>query len=196
MKNDVEHFVFASVDRGGNTKSETNPTNIPHFAAKHRIEEYLKLKSSNGGKMSYTILRPVAFMDNLNPSFYGKAFASMWGGVGDKPLQLVSTRDIGVFAARAFTDPTYKNRAIGLAGDELNLSQGKRVFKETMGSDLPETYGFLGAGIKYMVKEVGTMFDWFKDEGYGVNIPELKKEEPKLQNLSEWLKESSKFPKQ
>jgi uncharacterized protein YbjT (DUF2867 family) len=195
IKNGVEHFVFTSVDRGGD-KSETNPTNIEHFASKHRIEEYLKEKSGNGNKMSYTILRPVAFMDNLNPSFFGKAFAGMIGGLGNKPLQLISVHDIGLFGSRAFTDPSFKNRAIGLAGDELTLAQAKKVFKDTMGSDLPQTYGFVGSGIKWMVKEVGTMFNWFRDEGYGVDIQALRKEEPRLQDFSKWLKESSKFPKQ
>jgi hypothetical protein len=135
-------------------------------------------------------------MDNFNPGFFGKAFASMLGGLGNKPLQFISVHDIGLFGARAFTDPSFKNRAIGLAGDELTLSQAQKVFKDTLGQDLPETYGFVGSGIKYMVSEVGTMFKWFKDVGYGVDIQALRKEEPRLQNLSTWLKESSKFPKE
>ena len=184
------------MERGGTDRSETNPTNVPHFIAKHRIEEYLKEKSDNGSKMSYTILRPVAFMDNMNPGFLGKAFASMWGTLGDKPLQLISVRDIGLFGARAFTDPSYKNRAIGVAGDELTLAQGKKVFKETMGFDMPETYGFVGAAIRWMIAEVGLMFRFFEEEGYAVDIQALRKEEPRLQDLSKWLKESSKFPKE
>lgn len=196
LKNGVEHFVFTSVERGGTDRSETNPTNVPHFIAKHRIEEYLKEKSDNGSKMSYTILRPVAFMDNMNPGFLGKAFASLWSTLGDKPLQLVSVRDIGLFGARAFTDPSYKNRAIGMAGDELTLAQGKKVFKETMDFDMPETYGFVGAAIRWMIAEVGLMFRFFEDEGYAVDIQALRKEEPRLQDLSKWLKESSKFPKE
>ncbi|KAI0479115.1 hypothetical protein GGR56DRAFT_633534 [Xylariaceae sp. FL0804] len=46
--------------------------------------------------MHYTILRPTAFMDNLNPtSPFGAAFASMWYTMpADKKLQLVSVRDI------------------------------------------------------------------------------------------------------
>lgn len=196
IKNGVEHFVFNSVERGGVDKDESQPTNIEHFASKHRIEKYLKEKSENGTKMSYTILRPAAFMDNINPGFFGKVFASMWGGMGNKPLQIISVHDIGLFGARAFTDPSYKNRAIGLAGDELTITQAKKVFKDTMGQDMPETYGFVGSGIKWMVKEVGTMFQWFQDEGYQVDIQALRKEEPRLQDLSKWLKESSKFPKQ
>ena len=67
-------------------------------------------------------------------------------------------------------------RAISLAGDELTLAQGKQVFKDSLGYDMPETYGFIGNGIKYMIKEVGTMFTWFKDEGYGADIQVLRKE--------------------
>ena len=88
IKNNVEHFVFTSVDRGGPATSETTPTDIPHFASKHRIEKYLKEQiAAKGSKMQYTILRPVAFMDNLTPNFMGKGFTSMWAGVGDKPLR-------------------------------------------------------------------------------------------------------------
>ncbi|KAK0111907.1 hypothetical protein ONS96_001174 [Cadophora gregata f. sp. sojae] len=42
IKNGVSHFVFTSVDRGGDVVSDTNPTEIHHFATKHRIEQYLK----------------------------------------------------------------------------------------------------------------------------------------------------------
>lgn len=195
IKNGVEHFVFTSVDRGGE-KSDTNPTDIGHFASKHRIEKMLLEKSDNGKKMPYTILRPVAFMDNLTPAFGGKMFTSMWAAVGEKPLQLISTHDIGVFAARAFRDPAaYKGRSIALAGDELNIEQARKVFQDTMGSPLPETYGFFGSGLKWMITEVGTMFNWFKTDGYGADIQALRREEPRLQTFSLWLKESSKFSK-
>jgi uncharacterized protein YbjT (DUF2867 family) len=197
IKNGVQHFVFTSVDRGGPGVSEKNPTEIPHFVTKHRIEEYLKEKTSvSGSKMQWTILRPVAFMDNLTPDFMGKGFASMWAGIGEKPLQLISCRDIGIFAARAFANPeAYKGRAVALAGDELNLTQAKKVFKDTEGYDMPETYGFVGSGIKMASKEMGTMFSWFKTDGYGADIAELRKEEPKLQTFSQWLRENSGFSK-
>jgi hypothetical protein len=109
---------------------------------------------------------------------------------------LISCRDIGIFAARAFANPeAYKGRAVTLAGDELNLTQAKKVFKRTEGYDMPETYGFVGSGIKMASKEMGTMFSWFKTDGYGADIAELRKEEPKLQTFSQWLRESSGFSK-
>lgn len=198
VKNGVEHFVFTSVDRGGPGVSEKSPTDIPHFASKHRIEEYLKEKSA-GTKTQWTILRPVAFMDNFAPGFMGKMFPAIWASsLGDKkPLQLISTHDIGVFAARVLEHPEeYEEKAVSLAGDELTLEQAKKVFKESIGYDMPANFGFLGSVVLFMVKEIGTMFKWFGDVGYGVNIAALRKEEPKLQDFGTWLKESSAFKQQ
>jgi len=197
VANGVEHFVFTSVDRGGPGVSEKSPTDIAHFASKHRIEEYLKEKTA-GTNTQWTILRPVAFMDNLVPGFGGKAFLAMWGSSlgNDKPLQLISVHDIGIFAARAFQAPKeYEGRAISLAGDELTLTQAKKVFKDSLGYDAPTTFQFVGSAIMFMVKEVGVMFKWFADVGYGADIQALRKEEPKLQDFGTWLKESSGFKK-
>jgi uncharacterized protein YbjT (DUF2867 family) len=198
VKNGVEHFVFTSVDRGGPGISEKSPTEVTHFASKHRSEEYLKEKCA-GTKTEWTILRPVGFMDNLAPGFFGKMFPAMWGaGLGnDKVLQLISVHDIGVFAARAFQNPQeYKGRAISLAGDELTLPQAKEVFKEAIGYDMPANFQFMGSALLFMMKELGTMFQWFADVGYGADIKALRKEEPKLQDFGTWLKESSGFRKQ
>ncbi|WWC89421.1 uncharacterized protein L201_004345 [Kwoniella dendrophila CBS 6074] len=73
LKNNVEQFVYSSVDRGGSEKSWNNPTNVPHFATKNMIEQHLK-KSTIGSSMKWSILRPVIFMDNLEPGFQSKVF--------------------------------------------------------------------------------------------------------------------------
>jgi uncharacterized protein YbjT (DUF2867 family) len=191
----VKHLVFTSVDRGVN--SDTDPTVIPHFAAKYRIEEYLKKKSKDstlpgGGNPTWTILRPVAFMDNFTNDFMGRTFASMWGSLGSKPLQLIATSDIGKFAARAVLDPTkYAGKAIPLAGDDLTLEGGKKVFKETLGTDMPVGYGFIGGLVKYMVTEVGVMFNWFATDGYTADVAWCRSEG--ALSFGEWLKTESQF---
>lgn len=63
IKANVRHFVFASLDRNDNTQ----PTNVPHFASKHNIEKYVKERAKETG-VTWTFLRPVAFMDNLYKS--------------------------------------------------------------------------------------------------------------------------------
>ena len=155
------------------------------------MKEQIATKNS---KMQWTILRPVAFMDNLTPDFMGKGFASLWAGLESKPFQLISTADIGLFAAKAFNNPNkYRGQAISLAGDELTFAQGKKVFRDTMGYDMPETFSIVGPGIKLMSTEMGTMFDWFKTDGCEADIQQLRKEEPKLQDFSTWLKKTSTF---
>ncbi|KAK7751352.1 hypothetical protein SLS62_006758 [Diatrype stigma] len=120
----VSHFVYSSVERGGDEASWDNPTPIPHFQSKYRIERYLRdatAPGTLGERMGWTILRPVAFMDNLVPSFPNKVFmAAMHNWMGNKSNQWIATSDIGIFAAKAFTEPELWNqRAVGLAGDEL-----------------------------------------------------------------------------
>lgn len=64
-KGKTVHFVFSSVDRGGEPKSWDTPTDIPHFAEKHNVEVHLRdVAGNSGGGLTYTILRPAAFMDN------------------------------------------------------------------------------------------------------------------------------------
>ncbi|KFA49811.1 hypothetical protein S40293_10014 [Stachybotrys chartarum IBT 40293] len=123
----IDHLVFSSVDRGGNHASRETPTNVPHFAAKHKIEHILRHSCDAADRnIRWMILRPTGFMDNFGPSFLGKFMATLWeiGMPTNCKMQLVSTRDIGIFAAKALSDPdTWAGRAVGLAKDELTLDE-------------------------------------------------------------------------
>ncbi|KAI2632144.1 NAD(P)-binding protein [Hypoxylon sp. NC1633] len=198
----VVHFVFSSVDRGGEPASWDSPTDIPHFAEKHNVELHLRsVAGRSGGALTYTILRPVAFMDNLNPgSAFGKVFASMWNTMpAATKLQLVSARDIGLFGAKALLHPQqYAGRAIGLAGDELTLAQAQATYRRVAGpngGELPQTWTLVGWAVRsvFAARLVGPMFTWFETAGYGVDIAALRSEEPRLQSFEDWLRESSKF---
>ena len=198
VANGVSHFVYSSVDRGGPEKSDTDATNVPHFASKYRIEKHLQEKAASSSQgMTWTILRPVAFYENLTPDFMGKMFGAMWTSMGEgQKLQLISTRDIGLFTARAFNDPEeWKGQSISLAGDELTFAEAKEVFKKEVGSDMPSTFSILGSALRWGVKEMGAMFKWFEDEGYKADIQMLRKKEPTLQDFGKWLRESSDFVK-
>lgn len=149
----VKHFVFASADRGGEELSNSNPTPVAHISSKYRIEVYLKSKTQ-GTDMTWTILRPVTFMDNLTPDFAGKGFAAMWKQVGSKAIQVVAASDIGHFAAEALLSPSkYDSQAIGIAGDELNFDQACQVFKERIGVDMPTTFCAVGTLAKVVMSE-------------------------------------------
>ncbi|KAF2656086.1 NAD(P)-binding protein [Lophiostoma macrostomum CBS 122681] len=196
IKHNVQRFVYSSVDRGGNAKSFENETPIPHFQSKYQIEHYLLEKAGKQGEtMSWTILRPVAFMDNLVPAFPTKVFlAALRDTLKGKPLQWVSTEDIGLFAASAFRDPEKWNaRAEGLAGDELTFEEMSGCFERATGSPAPATFGMLGSALLWAVTELNLMITWFGTDGYGADIKKLKSEEKELCDFERWLKERSDF---
>ncbi|KAK2053793.1 NmrA-like family protein [Colletotrichum caudatum] len=194
---DTAQIVLTSVDRGGEDKSWENPTDVPHFLQKHAIELHLRDRAEelekSGRRLRWTILRPTAFMDNASPGMFGKIFAAMWSTLpADQNLQLVSVRDIGLFAAKAIENPEkWDRRAVSLAGDDITYAKAREVFEKVVGGDMPQTYTFIGQGMLWAISDMGKMFEFFKSEGYGADIQALKEEEPRLQNFEAWLKESS-----
>ena len=199
IKHNVKHFVYASVERGGDEKSWSNPTHVPHFASKHNIEHHLRnsvAAQSGSDKMAWTVLRPVAFMNNLEPGFGMKVFmAALRTELGSKkPLQWTSVEDVGYFGAQAFLKPEqYSGRALGIAGDTLTMSDMDGMWRRTMGVTLPETYSFLGSALLWGVKEMGEMVRWFSKEGFGVDVPALRKTHPGLLTFEQWMVTKSKF---
>ncbi|KAF5538550.1 hypothetical protein FMEXI_9321 [Fusarium mexicanum] len=191
----VDHIVFSSVDRGGDEVSWSQPTEIPHFAAKHRIELQLRELCKESSKR-WTILRPTGFMDSYNPGFFGQMMASLWaeGMPKDRKMQLISTHDIGVFAAKALLNPdAWAGKALALAGDELSFSELQEVFRKVVGEELPRTYKVVAYPILWMVKDASKSFEWFRDAGWKAEIQNLRAKEPGLQDFASWLKESSKW---
>ena len=197
MKAGVQQFVYSSVDRGGDVRSASNPTNIPHFLSKHNIEKHL-LAKAKGSKMNYTILRPVAFYENFTADFAGKVMPTAWkfSLPANKKLQLIGAADIGKFAAKAFLNPEqWQGKATAIAGDELTYSQASAIFREKTGHDFPQTYTLLARVLLYFVKELGTMFKWFGAEGYGADVEACRKELPELQDFGSWVETRSAWKK-
>ncbi|KAL8907636.1 MAG: hypothetical protein Q9207_001288 [Kuettlingeria erythrocarpa] len=193
----VRHIVFTSTERGGQEKSDSNPTNIPHFISKYNIEQDImqRAKQSNGA-VTWTFLRPVAFYENLTPDFLGKGFVAMWRLNGfDHKLQMISTTDIGKVAAEALhkaESEEYHNKAISLAGDEISPNEAASIFKEETGKEIPSTFAFLGRGLRIMLKEqLGIMFDWFVTDGFGADIGALRKRYPFMTDFRTWVRTES-----
>jgi len=44
--------------------------------------------------------------------------------------------------------------------------------------------------------ELNIMFKWFDEVGFAVDIPKLKRMNPKLMNLGDWLEKEGGFPVQ
>ncbi|GKZ36203.1 hypothetical protein AbraIFM66950_007199 [Aspergillus brasiliensis] len=196
IRQKVKFFVYSSVDRGGEERSYQNPTKIPHFIKKHNIEHHL-VDHSTEGNMDWAILRPVAFFENLTPDFFGKVFATCFKmALAGKPLQLVATSDIGYFGAEAFLNPDkYKGKALSLAGDELTFQGMGLIFEQRTGQPLPTTFRPVCSLFMAMMKDMGYMFQWFRNEGYKADIPRLRAIHPEMMDFATWLKKESGFRK-
>jgi uncharacterized protein YbjT (DUF2867 family) len=161
----VEHFVYASVG------SADRQTGIPHFENKARIEETVRSLAFP----SYTIIRPVFFMENLPTPWFlngDTIYAAM------KPttvLQMIAVADIGQYGALAFTDPRLKGRELDIAGDEVTMPEAARVIGQAMG----RTINFVEVPIEEVRKnseDFALMLEWFGRVGYDVDIPALARE--------------------
>ncbi|TGJ82027.1 hypothetical protein E0Z10_g6755 [Xylaria hypoxylon] len=198
IKAGIKHFVYSSVERGGDDASWDNPTPIPHFRTKYEIEHHLRnttLPGKSGENMSWTILRPVAFMDNLTLGFPTKVFISaLHNWLENKPVQWVAIKDIGIFAAQAFTDPKkWEHKAVGLAGDELNFDAMSHAFKSVTGEPAPAAYSIFGSILTFMLSEMRVMISWFASDGYHADIEARRADHPQLLTFVEWLIQESPF---
>lgn len=194
----ITHVVYTSVDRGPD--SDNTETPIPHFRAKKHVEDDIRQKAAKNNGTTWTLIRPVAFMDNIGKDFFGKVFVTMWRQNGlDTPLQLVSTKDIGRVAAEALLhadEVEYKNKAISLAGDSITPRQAAKIFRESTDQEPPSTFGILGSLTKMMMKdEVGTMFEWFKSTGYAADLQSLRSSYPFLKDFKAWVETESAWKK-
>jgi uncharacterized protein YbjT (DUF2867 family) len=104
-----------------------------------------------------------------------------------KPLQLVSTSDVGWFAARALEEPTqYIGRTIAVAGDELNVDEILDAYSKVHGRAL-RPFPVPRFALRLLPKDLSSMLCWFAQHGFEANIPELRREHPGLIPFASWL---------
>lgn len=178
----VKHFIYSSV-----AAADKN-TGIPHFDTKWQIEQYIR--SLN---LSWTILRPVFFMENFNTPNLKSGISNGTLSLSlppDRSLQMIAVCDIGAIAAQCFSKGSECfGQAFDLAGDKLNMTQVARHFSRVLG----KTVRFEQTPIEELRKfssELATMFQRFNDVGYSVNIGVVRKLYPKLLTFSSWIEQS------
>ncbi|KAH8906197.1 NmrA family protein-like protein [Coniochaeta sp. PMI_546] len=200
LSHGVRTFIYSSVDRGGDRASWANETPIPHFRSKYRIEHHLRSVTTTTTSvpppcphppMAWTILRPVAFMDNLQPGFETSIFLSALRNrlPASKKVQWVASSDVGRYAAMAFDRPDeWDGRAVGLAGDELTMDELSEVFERATGRPAPVANWVFGYVLTALVRELGLMIGWFARDGYGADVAARRGEYPALMDLETYLR--------
>lgn len=165
----VRHFVYTSV------ASAHRKTGIPHFENKARVEERVRAL----GFPSWTIIRPVFFMENWAGPWFKPAIDQGKLAVALKPgtvLQMIAAEDIGAYGAIAFERHQQLNgRAIDIAGDQHTMPQTAEILGRAAGHKVE----FASAPIEDVRKasaDFALMLEWFDRVGYDADIPGLEKE--------------------
>lgn len=159
----VQHFVYSSVG------SADKATGIPHFDNKFRVEELVR----SLGFPSYTIVRPVFFMENLaspwfKPGIDGGVLAL--GMDANTKLQMIAVADIGKYGRIALEQHEELNgQAIDIAGDALTPVEVAAVLSKVAG----RTISHLQVPIEEVRKfseDFAAMLVWFDAVGYSADI--------------------------
>jgi uncharacterized protein YbjT (DUF2867 family) len=165
----VQHYVYSSVG------SAHRQTGIPHFDNKWRVEEKVR-----GLRFpSYTILRPVFFMENLASPWFLPAIQQGKLAVALKPqtvLQMIAVKDIGKYGRWAFENHAALNgRAIDIAGDQVTMPATAEILSRATGHEVR----FAPVPIEEVRKlseEYALMLDWFDRVGYDADIAKTSAE--------------------
>jgi nucleoside-diphosphate-sugar epimerase len=179
LQHGVKQLVFSSIDRGGSQRSDQDETSIRTFASKARIEKHLIAKiaaQKTEEKCQYTILRTTTFFDNLMPNLIGSIFTTMWRAHGSKPLVLISTRDIGIFIAQAFSSPSsYNDISLSIGSQALTYDQGAKIFEKVVNSEMPTAPVFVVALLKGLISDLRKMHNWLTENGSVVDWEDMQR---------------------
>jgi uncharacterized protein YbjT (DUF2867 family) len=175
----IAHYVYTSVG------SAYRNTGIPHFETKWKVEQHIRQIG-----LPATVLRPVWFMENFTtfskPSAEGILMMPMRA---DKKLAMVALRDIGEFGAAAFMRPNdFLGQAIDLAGDELTMPDVAAHLSKVTGRSIQFQGLPLEQAEAAMGHDLATMFRWFNEVGYQINVAALKQTFGiPLTTFAEWI---------
>lgn len=163
----VRHVVYSSVQRAADL------ANVPHYAQKHRAEAYLR-----ASELSWTILRPVFFMDNFGADalagnlLAGRLHAPMPPHIA---TQLIAVDDIGRAAATVLAAPDkWAGQTLDLAGDALTWEE----IAQAIGAAIGRTVDFYPLPPEWVAESMGAdyaaYYDWLWQEGFAANIDGMK----------------------
>jgi uncharacterized protein YbjT (DUF2867 family) len=183
----VGHLVYSSI-HGVDANS-----GIPYYESKRMLEEVI-----HASGVPASVLRPVSFMDNFatynRPALDHDDLVVRLPVRPDAPMQLISTDDIGTFAAMAFDRPDdYIGRTLSLAGDILT----PRAIAETFAGVSGRTARFEQTPIERVRDidpQLAQMFAFFNEHPTPLcDIAALRTANPDLTGLESWLRTHSEW---
>jgi uncharacterized protein YbjT (DUF2867 family) len=168
-KANIKHFVYNSA--GGADRN----SGISHIEQKYKVEQILKQA------VPTTMLRACLFMEEFwkkytRPSILKGVF--QFSIQPDKPLHLITTKDMGCVAAYVMKHPSkYIGKEIELAGDMLTPQHMAEAFSKAQGRQV--VYKEIPAWIFLLLlrRELFALIVWYRTKGYQADVKHLREEE-------------------
>ncbi|MFB6835920.1 NmrA/HSCARG family protein [Streptomyces sp. NPDC056361] len=176
------HVVLTSVAHAD------RDTGVPHYESKRTIEHHLRASGT-----PWTVIGPAAFMDNYTGGWTadglrGGTFA--WPMPADRPLALISARDIGAFAALALQRrEDLAGLRIDIASDERTPGEMTGVLASALGR--PVTYEEVPlAYVRTRSTDLAAMFSYFTTSGLDVDVAGLRRDFPEIgwHSFGDWAR--------
>lgn len=177
----VQHFVYSSVGAAHRGMGQK------HFESKWIVEQYIEELG-----LPHTILRPVAFMENLEwkRARISNGELESWGIRKDKSSQLIAADDIGAIAAIVFSDPDqYMGRTLEIAGEELTEAEQAETFSKVIGRPVKLEPARTTDGYEPDEEQIAAI-RFFDGEAYTADIAAVRKMHPGLRTLEQYLRQS------
>jgi len=140
--------------------------------------------------IEYTVLRPVAFMENFDGQ--QKRIAKLGivdSRAPDRQLHFIAIRDIARLAAEAFDHPDeWSGKAMNIAGDSMSVQEYVDTFGKVMGRTVTYTRKPLEEYLASMPKPLQPLFRWYDEVGYTADVDTLRKRYPDMLTLEQYLR--------
>ncbi|KAJ8090705.1 hypothetical protein PM082_018269 [Marasmius tenuissimus] len=126
----VSHFVFSSVERGGEDADEIM---MDDRLAKIRIEKHVKELGTKG--LKWTIIRPGFFMENYEGFLGAITFGVLRAGLSHTTtIKLIAVADIGCIAHGVFKySPPYEGQILIAIGETPTIAQHEEAHQRATG---------------------------------------------------------------
>ncbi|MEU2233670.1 NmrA/HSCARG family protein [Streptomyces vietnamensis] len=166
------HVVLTSVAHAD------RDTGVPHYESKRAVEHHLRASGT-----PWTVIGPAAFMDNYTGGWTADGLREgtfAWPMPADRPLALISSRDIGAFAALALgRREDFTGRRIDIASEERTPGEMTGILAAAMGR--PVSYEEVPLDhVRTRSTDLAAMFSYFTTTGLDVDVAGLRREFPEV----------------
>jgi len=184
--NQVKHVVYNS-----GAGADEAPTKMQEFWSKVDVERYME-KELTPLQITWSVLRPVAFMENLDDDRNGNPLKK--GKVKmltkpDFPVKYISCKDIGKGSTELLTNPeVYAGQKIDAATCEYTGLELAEILSEVSGTKCKYSISVPRFVMYLFVRQLYYLITWVEAGGYkDTDIDAFKKVVPDCQDAKAWF---------